>query len=129
MKHILSNTIGAAALLALCCMTSCSSNKNKAAKDSQDSAGCKIVDKTNVDFSKYKADKDGFITLFDGKTLTGWRGYGMDVPPKSWGVEDGAIKLKGSGTGEAQTKDGGDLIFAHKFKNFELDFEDRKSVV
>ena len=83
----------------------------------------KVADKTNVDISKYTADKDGFITLFDGKTLAGWRGYGKDEAPKSWNVEDGAIHLTGSGTGEAQMEGGGDLIFAHKFKNFEFEFE------
>lgn len=83
----------------------------------------KIADKKNIDISKFPVDKDGYIVLFDGKTLNGWRGYGMDNPPKSWTVEDGAIKLKGSGTGEAQVEGGGDLIFAHKFQNFELELE------
>lgn len=83
----------------------------------------KIVDKTQVDISKLPVDKDGFITIFDGKTLNGWRGYGKDKAPQSWSVENGAIKLKGSGTGEAQTTTGGDLIFAHKFKNFQLELE------
>lgn len=83
----------------------------------------KVADKQNVDLSKFPVDKDGFITLFDGKTLNGWRGYGMDSAPESWNVEDGAIHLTGSGTGEAQMEGGGDLIFAHKFKNFEFEFE------
>ena len=38
-------------------------------------------------------------------------------------MNSGAIKFNGSGGGEAQTGDGGDLIFAHKFKNFELELE------
>lgn len=29
-----------------------------------------VTDLPNVDISTYKADKDGFITLFDGKTFT-----------------------------------------------------------
>ena len=61
--------------------------------------------------------------LFGGKALTGWRGYGMDKAPKSWTVQDGAITLKGSGTGEGHAADGGDLIFAHKFQNFTLELE------
>jgi hypothetical protein len=68
-------------------------------------------------------DKDGYITIFDGTTFNGWRGYGKNVVPKKWVIEDGCIKFNGTGEGEAQENDGGDLIFAHKFKNFELDLE------
>ena len=68
-------------------------------------------------------DKDGYITIFDGKTFNGWRGYGKDKVPGKWVIEDGCIKFNGTGGGEAQEADGGDLIFAHKFKNFELQLE------
>ena len=68
-------------------------------------------------------DKDGYITIFDGKTFNGWRGYGKDKVPGKWTINEGAIKFNGSGGGEAQDGDGGDLIFAHKFKNFELTLE------
>ena len=68
-------------------------------------------------------DADGYITIFDGKTFNGWRGYGKDQVPARWTIEDGCIKFNGTGTGEGQTTGGGDLIFAHKFKNFELTFE------
>ncbi len=82
-----------------------------------------VADKALVDLKDFPVDQDGYITLFDGKTLNGWRGYGMDEAPSSWNVEDGAIHLKGSGTGEAQVEGGGDLIFAQKFKNFDFEFE------
>lgn len=55
--------------------------------------------------------------------MKGWRSYGKDNVPGKWIIEDGAIKFNGSGGGEAQTGDDGDLIFAHKFKNFELELE------
>ena len=43
-----------------------------------------------------------WISLFDGETLNGWRGYGRDDVPARWIVEDGTIKFNGSGGGEAQ---------------------------
>ncbi|MDR1120842.1 MAG: DUF1080 domain-containing protein [Dysgonamonadaceae bacterium] len=79
-----------------------------------------VLELSQVDLSACPVDKEGYISLFDGKTLTGWRGYGREDVPGRWVVEDGAIKFSGSGGGESQQNDGGDLIFAHKFKNFEL---------
>ena len=48
---------------------------------------------------------------------------GKDKVPSRWIIEDGCLKFCGTGTGEGQTGEGGDLIFAHKFKNFELELE------
>jgi hypothetical protein len=79
-----------------------------------------VLDKPAVDLSTFPVDEQGYIVLFDGQTLNGWRGYGRDDVPGKWTVEDGCIKFNGSGGGEAQEADGGDLIFNHKFKNFEL---------
>ena len=68
----------------------------------------------NISLAK---DKDGFISIFDGKTFNGWRGYGKEHVPARWTIEDGCMKFN-AGQGE-----GGDIIFAHKFKNFILDME------
>ena len=69
------------------------------------------------------AEDDNTIVLFDGTSLEGWRGYGKDHVPARWTIEDGCLKFNGSGGGEAQTGEGGDLIFAHKFKNFMFEME------
>ena len=83
-----------------------------------------IVNKTQYDLSKFAMDKDGYYILFDGKTLNGWRGYNLDKVPGKWAIDvDGTMKFSGSGGGEAQERDGGDLIFGHKFKNFELSID------
>jgi hypothetical protein len=83
-----------------------------------------VLNKPQVsNLSEAPKDKDGFISLFDGKTFNGWRGYLKDEVPGRWIIEDEAIKFNGSGAGEAQNADGGDIIFAHKFKNFELTFD------
>lgn len=80
---------------------------------------------TESDSLKFPIDKDGYITIFDGENFTGWRGYGQDKVPGKWTIDtaEKAIKFNGSGGGEAQDGDGGDIIFAHKFKNFQLELE------
>ena len=83
----------------------------------------KLLKAPETDSLSLPVDKDGYITIFDGKTFNGWRGYGKDRVPSKWTIEDGCIKFNGSGGGEAQDGDGGDLIFAHKFRNFELELE------
>ena len=79
-----------------------------------------VLDKPAVDLSAFPVDEEGYIVLFDGQTFNGWRGYGKDDVPGKWIIEDGSIKFNGTGGGEAQETDGGDLIFNRKFKNFEL---------
>ena len=82
-----------------------------------------VVDKPQVDLASLPVDEDGYYVIFNGENLDGWRGYGKDYVPERWTVEDGAIKFSGTGTGEGQTGEGGDLIFAHKFQNFIFEFE------
>ncbi|MDR0232719.1 MAG: DUF1080 domain-containing protein [Dysgonamonadaceae bacterium] len=82
-----------------------------------------LVNRPQVDLDEFQKDEDGYIVLFDGETFAGWRGYNRDDIPGKWTIEDGTMKIRGSGQGEAHTEDGGDIIFAHKFKNFELLFD------
>ncbi len=82
-----------------------------------------VVENAQIDLAQLPQDSEGYYILFDGKTLNGWRGYGKQHVPSKWTVEDGAIKFNGTGGGEAQDGDGGDLIFTRKFKNFELELE------
>ncbi len=63
------------------------------------------------------------VVLFDGTSTEGWRGYNKENLPGKWIVEDGALKIMGGGGGEAQGKDGGDIIYTTKFTNFKLTFE------
>ena len=67
-----------------------------------------------------KEKEEGWRLLFDGKSTDGWRGYLKDsFPEKGWIIEDGALKVQG--TGEAGN--GGDIIFDEEFKDFELSLE------
>ncbi len=131
-KTILLLGVAAVAMLSSCgnsnkCSCDCSCNgcscSGEAKAVDENRGEYQIADRAQVDISNYPVDEEGYTVLFDGTTLNGWRGYGMDAAPTSWNVEDGAIHLVGSGTGEAQMEGGGDLIFPHKFKNFELELE------
>jgi len=111
-------------------LTACGGGNKKATETTAEEAPTtqmlsysKSMKAAETDSLSLPVDKDGYITIFDGKTFNGWRGYGKDNVPSRWVIEDGCIKFNGSGGGEAQTAEGGDLIFAHKFKNFELELE------
>ncbi len=81
-----------------------------------------VLDLPTVNLSEFPKEEDGWISLFDGKTFKGWRGYNrMDIPNK-WSIEDGSIRIHTTGTGGAGP-DGGDILFAHKFRNFEFEVE------
>ncbi|HEX5104693.1 MAG TPA: DUF1080 domain-containing protein [Pirellulaceae bacterium] len=62
----------------------------------------------------------GFVPLFNGTDLTGWRFTGSDesppkVLPENWKVEEGVIKVTGGGKPHLAT--------AEKFADFELRLE------
>jgi hypothetical protein len=82
-----------------------------------------LIDKPQVKLEDFSKDKEGYYVIFDGTSFKGWRGYCKDKMPGKWTIDDGALKFNGTGIGEAQEKDGGDIIFAYKFKNFELAFD------
>lgn len=73
----------------------------------------------------FPIDSKGYISIFDGQTMKGWRGYAKNYVPSRWVVEDGAIHFMGNQTSEEKrkNKEGGDIIFAHKFKNFEVSID------
>ena len=77
-----------------------------------------VIENPQVDLSTLKVDKEGYYVLFDGSSLDGWRGYCKDHIPSKWNIKDGALHFDGRGRGE-----GGDIIFAHKFKDFVFEIE------
>ena len=60
-----------------------------------------------------------WITLFDGSSTEGWRGFNQETLPENWVIEDGTLKSLGTG-GDI----GGDIVYgAREFENFELSLE------
>jgi hypothetical protein len=62
----------------------------------------------------------GYTSLFDGKTLNGWRTY-QNKPADSWMVKDGALYCKGSTTDKSDRR--ADLITNDTYENFDLQMD------
>ncbi|MCU7548684.1 DUF1080 domain-containing protein [Chitinophagaceae bacterium LB-8] len=92
---------------ALLLLGGCSSNKGKSSN---------VKAETNE-------QSDGWISLFDGKTIKGWHTYGKTEAGTAWKVEDGALHLDASQKDEWQTKGGGDLVSDEEFEDFHLQLE------
>lgn len=60
------------------------------------------------------AEEKAWISLFDGKTLEGWKSPTGAAPGKGWKVADGCIHRESAG---------GDLLSEKEYKDFELEFE------
>jgi hypothetical protein len=58
--------------------------------------------------------EDGWVLLFDGKSMENFRGYKKDAVPDGWKIVDGAI---------TRVARGGDIITKEQFGNFELSLE------
>ena len=75
--------------------------------------------KNPVERTKVEA---GWIQLFNGKDLTGWRGYKMpDATQTSWRVEDGLLTVPATGQGDTHGRR--DLITDQMFEQFDLRWE------
>ena len=110
----------AAAILSL---SACKNMKAAAATEDNGVPAYEVVENAQVDLAGFPVDDEGYIVIFDGTSLNGWRGYGKDKVPARWTIEDGCLKFSGTGAGESQSGDGGDIIFTKKFKNFEMKFD------
>src|SRR5580765_3871722 len=65
---------------------------------------------------------DGWISLFDGKTTAGWHKYGGGPVGSGWKIQDGALSLDTTVTVNGK-RDGGDIVTAEEFENFDLKLE------
>lgn len=68
--------------------------------------------------------KSEWIHLFDGTSLNGWRGYGMDTLPPGWTIKDSTLTFDTELGLEQNYTGGKDIIYGtEEFDNFELYLE------
>jgi hypothetical protein len=72
--------------------------------------------------SQSRTDADGWRSLFDGTTTTGWRGFKKaGFPERGWVVQSGLLTHLASGG--TPLPESGDIITVDRFDNFEFRFE------
>jgi hypothetical protein len=93
-------------------------------EESGDEADTVATEEEVADNMLTESEKEkGWMLMFDGENVEGWKGYHKDsFPEQGWVIEEGTLKCIGSGEGEAGGK-GGDIIYDQKFKDFHLSLE------
>lgn len=108
MKQLIKNSGIAAIVIAL---TSCA-DQNAGTTSTTDSSQS---DTTN----KMKDEAGKWISLFDGKTLSGWHAFNKPGEIKNWTIEDSAMVCLGAAEGDT----GGDIVTDAEYDNFELTWD------
>lgn len=70
-----------------------------------------------------KSDSADWVSLFDGKTTTGWHNYGKTTVGEAWKVADGVLYLDTAKKEGWQTGGGGDIVTEKEYENFHLKLE------
>jgi len=96
-------------IIALTFVISCTGNKKQADAVSEEPIEAEAV-----------TEDDGWVSIFDGETLNGWKRYNKEDIGPLWQVQDGMIFFDGSGLGEGSGEDGGTLITVKQYENFEF---------
>lgn len=88
-------------------------------QDKTETAAATSPDSTTMN----KKDASEWITLFDGKTTTGWHSYGKTGAGELWKVADGVLYLDTTKKNGYQTNGGGDLLTDDEYDNYHLQLE------
>ena len=105
-------------VLSVSLFTACASEEDAEVADTET-----VIEEATPNTLTVQEVEDGWVLLFDGETTNGWRSYNQDsFPEGGWVIEDGALRVIGTGMGEAGGE-GGDIIYDEMYQNFHLKLE------
>lgn len=104
-------------------LSSCGAGKSSDNGSSFNDEEVTVLNSPQIELASEELDEDGCIMIFDGHSFKGWRGYNDCKIPDNWCINDGCLKNISSSMHNKSKSTRGDLIFARKFKNFELTLE------
>lgn len=99
---------------------SCNNMTNKAGNENDSATTQTISADTTPPSNQLTGDEkaNGWVSLFDGKDLSGWRGY-QNKSTDAWGVDNGTLHCNGHKKDAAHT----DLVTNDEYGNFELSIQ------
>lgn len=84
---------------------------------------CSTSNKSTMQSStSHEAAGEEWITLFDGKSTTGWHTYGKNTVSPYWKAENGVLHLDAAAK-KAEKGEGGDLVTNDEYENYHLKIE------
>lgn len=85
-------------------------------------AACSSTKNASMNSNSEGSAKEGWVSLFDGKSTNGWHSYGKSSAGKAWKVQDGALMLDVASKKEMPSE-GGDLVTNEEYENYHLKIE------
>ncbi len=107
----------ACVLLSALCIISCN-NSDTTDMDDADSVKNNTMN-MDTTTNNMQTDTGRAVSLFDGKSLSGWHGFNKSGEIKNWAIEDGAMVCLGA----AKDAAGGDIVSDKQYGDFELNWE------
>lgn len=111
------------ALLLVAAFASCNNETDSSKTTTTDSNTQTTTMDTGINHLTDEQKKEGWQSLFDGNSISGWHKYGGGPVGSAWKVADGTIYMDTSSKMDGKVVGGGDIVTDNEYENFHLKLE------